>query len=76
MYNTAMRLPLTIFTIILSVILIGLVLLQAKGTGLGRAFGSTAYHSRRGMEKLVFRGTIVIAVLFVAVSVAAQILIK
>lgn len=76
MYNTAMQLSLTIITIILSVILIGLVLLQAKGTGLGRAFGSTAYHSRRGMEKLVFRSTIVVSVLFVAVSIAAQLLIK
>ena len=55
--------------IIVGLILSGLILLQAKGTGLGRAFGSTSYHSKRGVETLVFRTTIILAVIFVGLSV-------
>ena len=55
--------------IIVGLALSGLILLQAKGTGLGRAFGSTSYHSKRGVETLVFRTTIILAVIFVALSV-------
>jgi preprotein translocase subunit SecG len=41
------------------------ILLQAKGTGLGSAFGgqSTVYHTKKGVEKLVFSATIASAVL-------------
>lgn len=61
---------LTAIQIILSLILISLILLQAKGTGLGSAFGgqSQAYHSKRGVEKLVFYSTVVVGVLFVILS--------
>jgi preprotein translocase subunit SecG len=47
------------------------ILLQARGTGLGRAWGGSgmAYHSKRGVEKLVFRLTIILAVLFFLNSV-------
>lgn len=55
--------------IIVGLALSGLILLQAKGTGLGRAFGSTSYHSKRGVETLVFRTTIILAVIFVGLSV-------
>ncbi len=55
--------------IIVGLSLSGLILLQAKGTGLGRAFGSTSYHSKRGVETLVFRTTIILAVIFVVLSV-------
>ena len=64
-----MKTWLTVAQIVTGVVLTGLVLLQAKGTGLGRAFGSIAYHSRRGVEKIVFRSTIIIAVIFVLLSV-------
>jgi preprotein translocase subunit SecG len=42
------------------------ILMQARGVGLGRAWGGTnmAYHSKRGMEKLIFRLTIILATLF------------
>ncbi|MCX6816354.1 MAG: preprotein translocase subunit SecG [Candidatus Beckwithbacteria bacterium] len=61
---------LIILQIIISLLLIGLILLQAKGTGLSSTFGgqSQAYHSKRGMEKTVFLTTIVLAVAFVIVS--------
>ena len=50
--------------------LIAAILLQQRGTGLGGAFGGevTAYRSRRGIERTLFRLTIVLAVLFVLFS--------
>jgi len=56
--------------ILISLILIGLILLQAKGTGLGTAFGgqSQAYHSKRGVERTVFLATIIFGCLFALVS--------
>lgn len=61
---------LTAIQITISLILIALILLQAKGVGLGSTFGgqSQAYHSKRGVEKLVFTTTIVIVVIFVIIS--------
>ena len=55
--------------IILSVLLIGSILLQRTGAQVGGAFGgsdnmSSAYHTRRGMEKTLFSVTIVLAILF------------
>lgn len=46
------------------------ILLQARGTGLSSTFGgeSTAYRSRRGLERVLFRLTIVLATVFVIVS--------
>ncbi len=57
--------------IVLSALLIGAVLIQARGTGLGEAFGGSGnvYQTKRGVEKVVFRGTIVIAVLFFGVAI-------
>lgn len=50
--------------------LITLILLQAKGSGLGTAFGSDAtfYRSRRGVEKLFVYLTVILVVLFFVVS--------
>ncbi len=62
--------PLTIAQVILAAALIASILLQQRGTGLGGAFGGevTAYRSRRGIERTLFRLTIVLAVLFVLFS--------
>ena len=62
-----------IFQIIVSILLITLILLQAKGTGLGSAFGGggASFHSKRGMEMVIFRATLVIATLFIAISIIA-----
>jgi preprotein translocase subunit SecG len=59
-----------------SIALIASVLLQARGAGLGAAFGgdSSVYRSRRGIEKRLFQFTIVLAVLFIAFSLANYIL--
>ena len=62
--------PLIVAQMILAVALIASILLQQRGTGLGGAFGGevTAYRSRRGIERTLFRLTIVLAVLFVVFS--------
>jgi preprotein translocase subunit SecG len=55
---------------ILAVALVASILLQQRGTGLGGAFGGevTAYRSRRGIERTLFRLTILLALLFVIFS--------
>ncbi len=66
-----MRNLLTILEIILSISLISLVLIQAKGTGLGSAFGGSgeAFRSKRGVEKIITWGSGVVAVLFAVNSI-------
>jgi preprotein translocase subunit SecG len=61
---------LTVAQMILAIALIAVILLQQRGTGLGGAFGGevTAYRSRRGIERTLFRMTIIIAILFVIFS--------
>jgi len=56
--------------LILAIALIAAILLQQRGTGLGGAFGGeiTAYRSRRGIERTLFRLTILLAFLFVVFS--------
>ena len=53
-----------------SIGLIAAILLQSRGAGLGATFGgdSSVYRSRRGVEKRLFQFTIVLALIFVAVS--------
>jgi preprotein translocase subunit SecG len=62
--------PLIVAQMILAAALIAAILLQQRGTGLGGAFGGevTAYRSRRGIERTLFRLTILLAVLFVVFS--------
>jgi protein translocase SecG subunit len=55
--------------IVLSAFLIAVILIQRTGAQVGGAFGgsdnlSSAYHTRRGMEKGLFIATIIIALLF------------
>lgn len=58
--------------IIFAVFLIILILLQQKASGLSSAFGGEStflsFRSRRGVEKLIFVLTIVLASLFLLVS--------
>lgn len=55
-----------ILQIVFGVLLSVLILLQAKGTGLGSTFGGEMgfYSTKRGFEKLLFYATIIIAALF------------
>ena len=64
----------TVFSIILIIVAITLIivlLLQARGSG-SSLFGeaSSTFRSRRGVEQLLFRVTIVLAVIFVGVAIA------
>ena len=60
-----------IVQIILGVALTVSILLQARGAGLGSVFGGTGtvFKTRRGIDRLLFRITIVFAILFCLVSV-------
>jgi preprotein translocase subunit SecG len=62
---------LNVAQIVLSVALTLTILLQVKGGGLGGIFGQadTVYRTKRGVEKTLFQLTIVLAVLFVIVSI-------
>ena len=64
----------TVFSLILMIVAIALIvvlLLQARGSG-SSLFGeaSSTFRSRRGVEQLLFRMTIVLAVIFVGVAIA------
>lgn len=56
---------------ILSVALILIILLQVRGGGLGGIFGQadTVYRTKRGVEKTLFRFTIVLVILFVIIAI-------
>jgi preprotein translocase subunit SecG len=56
--------------IVIAVAVAASILLQARGTGLSSTFGgeSTAYRSRRGLERTLFRLTIVLIVVYVIIS--------
>jgi preprotein translocase subunit SecG len=65
-----------IVQIVICVTLVVLVLLQAKGAGLGSMFGgdsSAIYRTRRGLERRMFQFTVLMAVVFVVVSLASSI---
>ncbi len=60
--------------IVIAILLIGAILLQQRGAGLGGAFGDSAggtYYKRRGAELFLFRASIVLAVLFAATALVA-----
>lgn len=55
----------------IALLLMLVILLQHRGTSLGGAFGGegAVYRSRRGAEKFLFYFTIVLAFLFVVLSI-------
>lgn len=63
---------LTISQIVIAALLVGAVVLQQRGVGIGGAFGGegNVYQTRRGVERFLFLGTIVLAVLFFGVALA------
>jgi len=64
--------------IVISTGVMGLVLLQAKGSALGGIFGgdSSVYKSKRGVEKTLFNATIGGTVIFFALALAIVLLSK
>lgn len=61
---------LNIIQVVLAVLLSVAILLQARGTGVGLAFGGdgNVYRTRRGVEKKLHVATVVLAILFFGVS--------
>ena len=66
-----MKTYLFIIQIILSIAVMALVLLQAKGSGLSGVFGGDGgvYKTRRGIERTLFNVTIGVTIAFFTVSV-------
>jgi len=56
--------------ILVSTILIGLVLLQVRGTGFGAALGGqdATFRTRRGLQRSMHRMTIVFVAVFLGIS--------
>lgn len=64
---------LSIAQIVIALVLVVLVLLQERSAGMSGIFGGDGggyYQTRRGMERLALWSTVILAVVFVAVSVA------
>lgn len=57
--------------IILSVVIVILILIQGKGAGLGSAWGGGGemFQTRRGIEKVTLRVTVLLIILFFAISI-------
>ncbi|MFC1846427.1 preprotein translocase subunit SecG [Chloroflexota bacterium] len=62
---------LLIAQILVAVALIGVILLQIKGGGLGGIFGQpdSVYRTRRGVEKSLFQVTIALSVLLFVIAI-------
>ena len=58
--------------ILVSAILIGVVLLQVKGSGFGAALGGmsggSTFRTKRGLERTLFQATILLVIVFIFVS--------
>lgn len=68
-----MQTYLNIAQIIIAIVVIAAVLLQVRGGGLGGIFGTQTgmYRTKRGIEKTLFRLTIVMVVIFIIISIFA-----
>ena len=57
--------------IMVSIVLIGVLLLQVRGGGLGGIFGQpdSTFRTRRGVEKTLFQFTIALVILFVILAI-------
>lgn len=62
--------------IILGILLVLIIIIQQKGSGLGSAFGGDLgfYRTKRGAEKLLFYATVALSVAFVAASIAGLVI--
>ena len=64
----------------ISALLVGAVLLQRSESSLGGAFGAgdnwgSSFHTRRGIEKIIFFATIALGILFAVVSIMVLLLV-
>ncbi len=63
---------LDILQVVLAIIMIVVILVQQKGSGLGAAFGgsSNSFSTKRGIDKVLHQVTIVVVIIFFIVSIA------
>lgn len=59
-----------IIQIVLAALMIIAILLQQRGTGLSSAFGGegNVYRTKRGLEKVIFIATIILAIAFLVTA--------
>lgn len=67
-----MNYALTITHVASALLLIVTILLQQRGTGLSGVFGGegNVYRTKRGIEKLLFRASIALSILFIGSALA------
>ncbi len=67
-----MKPVISIIQIVLGILLILVIIIQQKGSGLGTSFGGdmSFYRTKRGAEKLLFYATIGISAAFILASLA------
>jgi len=65
---------LTITQVVLAIALITVVMLQQKGTGLGAAVGGsgTMFTTKRGIDLVLHKATIVISIVFFSVALLSH----
>jgi protein translocase SecG subunit len=74
-----MQQTLQIIQAVIAVTLVVLILLQERSAGLSGIFGGDSggggyYQTRRGLEKVIFISTIVLAVAFAGIAIAQLVL--
>ena len=71
-----MRNIVLIVNIVVSIAIVALILLQGKGAGLGSAWGGGGelFQTRRGIEKVTLQLTVVLIVVFFALSLVSFLL--
>jgi preprotein translocase subunit SecG len=62
---------LALASILISIALIAVILLQVKGEGVGGLQSGSFVRTRRGLEKTLFQLTIVLTVIWLAVAIVA-----
>lgn len=64
-----MKTTLLVIQLFISIILIGLVLLQNSKGGLTTGVGGETYRTKRGAEKIIFYATIASGIIFLIISI-------
>lgn len=72
LYIMDLSMILNILQIVFAVFLVASILLQARGSGLGAVFGGggNVFRAKRGLDKILFYFTIVVAILFFGTALA------
>ena len=65
-----MKAVISLIQIVIGVLLVLIIIIQQKGTGLGGTFGGDLgfYRTKRGAERLLFYATFVLSVLFILLA--------